>query len=94
MNSAYDEKACTLLPGGTTTGVVVTITEALKLVEVVVPSDPVRVSVVTGKDDVKVVGTKVVILLGALSAREGGVLLELIEREGKSVKRSSNSQSK
>ena len=75
-------------------GVVVTITEALKLVEVVVPSDPVRVSVVTGKDDVKVVGTKVVILLGALSAREGGVLLELIEREGKSVKRSSNSQSK
>ena len=43
-------------------GVVVTITEALKLVEVVVPSDPVMVSVVTGTDDVKVVGSMIVLL--------------------------------
>lgn len=97
MKSAYDEKACTLLPGGTTTGVVVTITDTLKLVEVVIPSDPVKVSVVTGTDDVKVVVLMRVLLalsLGSLSGREGTVLLELIEREGKSVKRSSSSESK
>lgn len=93
VESTYDERACTLLPGGTTLGVVVTITEALKLVEVVVPSAPVTISVVTGTDDVNVVGTSIVLALalsvGLLSAREVAGSLVLVEREVKSNQRSS-----